>query len=194
MKKIIVCLLSMFAWMGGDVRAQAVGEGIYALSGAHSQYGGYSGELEVRAEGDHYRLVRTITYQSLRFEGFYVQEIWTGIGAINGNELSATFTVKQADLFVKVDKLERSKEQFSPLKLSYVLGLNRGNGVLRLPTGTVQDQLTGEVTSIGAQSIWKDQRQAFESYGNSSEKLGKVIERTLLQKIIRDYRNDPFVK
>ena len=60
---------------GGVLDTMGEQGALFALSGSHSVYGDYHGQLEVRPAGSDWSVIRVIEYDSFRFDGFKVQEI-----------------------------------------------------------------------------------------------------------------------
>lgn len=185
-------LILFLCFLCGSAGAQAA---IYSLDGVHSKYGSYLGELELRpGEDGQVQVIRVVTYQNFRFEGFRVQEVWKGSGILQGNFLSAVFEIKQADLFNQVDDLKRTREQFvEPVKLVYQMDLNQGTAQLNLPNGNLQEHTVGLAQAAGPEPLWRDERLALPSQGSSFPLIGEIALWTLLRPIVVAYENDPFV-
>jgi hypothetical protein len=137
-------------------------------------------------------VLRVITYDSFRYEGFRVQEVWAGDGKADADQLSATFTLKRADVFDEVDGVKRSKEDYvQPLVIQYTAHLRDGS--VRTGSGEITERIVSGPRAGDREPPWRNQRWYLPSKGDSFELIGKVANATLFRLITKKYVEHPFI-
>ncbi|HWU42288.1 MAG TPA: hypothetical protein VN132_02580, partial [Bdellovibrio sp.] len=88
-------------------------EGIWFVQGSSTTRGPYNGDLELRKSNDGtYNAVRVITYINSFFDGLKVQEVWTGKAVAEGNALSVSYDLSQADFITRLGTATREPSDF----------------------------------------------------------------------------------
>lgn len=169
---------------------------VYALRGLHPDFGTYQGELELRdLGGGQISVTRIVAYDQYRFENLGVQEVWQGIGAMDGKTLVAQFLLKKADVFIQVDSLQRSPEDFqNPLKVSYRADFSNGTSDISADDLSIHDQISTEFRAAEPNSLWKNERQNIPSKGDTHRFLGDIAMKTVFVPALRTLAQDPFAQ
>lgn len=166
---------------------------IYSLQGRHAARGAFHGDLELRVDSSGVlNATRVVTFDTDRYEGLKIQEVWTGTGRINSDGTAdVRFELKQADVFQSVDGVQRSPEAFrTKLAVDYHVDLSTGS--IATGNGDRTEALNGEVRSAGVEPLWVNKRQALVTKGDSHPFIGKLSVDTLFAPTIKKYREDSF--
>ena len=192
---LFVFFLNLFT--GSNPLASVVDPvGIWSLSGVHSEFGPYQGELEVSLDKDgNLSLIRLITYDLYRYKDLKVQEIWSGKGRFKNSHLEAHFRIKQADYIKTVDDLTRTPEQFQkPVHLNATFKLQKNSTITWiLLNNSVTDHFDGNRRKLEAAPLWKDKRQRIYSQGKATSIAQSIAKFIVENTVIADYRKDPKV-
>lgn len=175
-----------------DLASSPVGT-TYNLTGSHPERGKYDGQLQVRTlENGQTEVTRLVTYRSFRFEGMKVQEIWQAKGLVEDGVLQVRFSLKQADLFQRVDDLVRTAEQFKIAKrVAYFIRAEEGLATF----GELRDQLSDPVRLTAEEKpLWQNQRSYRTSVGESHPAMGKAAMLSFFAPVMLAYRKDSFVQ
>ncbi len=88
-------------------------EGIWFLQGTSSTRGPYNGELELRKNSDGtFNAIRIATYINYFYDGLKVQEVWTGKAVAEGNHITVSYDLKQADFITRLNNTSRENSDF----------------------------------------------------------------------------------
>jgi hypothetical protein len=171
--------------------------GIWQLQGTNSLKGAYQGELELRPNQDGSTdAIRLVTYQNYSFQGYQVQEIWTGKARENSAGLNLQFSLKKADHITRLGSLYRDPSDFKT-KLDVQIQYVKSNNVLQsqfndLETSVYTESLLGAPRAIGAKPLWQDQRVKIDAKGPRIPLIVRGVIKAIKIKI--EYDKDPFVK
>ena len=148
---------------------------IYEIKGKRQALGEYHGQLELRPiSRTRVAAVRKVRYDNFLFQGRHLEEIWSGEGKLEADNLDLQFNLKQADVFDKVDEFRHLEGQFKfPLKVKYALKLSVETKRVRLSVPDfVMDEL-GAFGPAGETPLWRDERHAVLSRGDCFQLVGK---------------------
>lgn len=173
----------------------------YEVSGTHSIYGKYHGFIDLHSN----KLAnRVIYYNDFRFEGLKVREVWSGNyeSPAGGSDIvELKFSLKQADIFNRVDQDVRTKSQFmTPCTVSYSLDLSKPQTLkLTNPGGIYTEKLGKEFqrpSPVPAESppFWVNERKRLPAMGDKMAFIGELSMVTLFYPIMCVLRADPFYK
>lgn len=164
----------------------------YALRGTHPERGAYTGQLEWRSTaGGGLEILRVVTYDTFRFEGFRVQEVWAGKGTVDAEGIRATFLLKRAESFDSVDGLKRAPEDYArPLEVQYHASLTTG----AVASDAVAAERIDPAGHAGSEEpSWKNERWYMPTKGESYALLGALANATLFRSITKKYVSHPFI-
>lgn len=168
---------------------------IYKVEGKHFVFGKFQGELELRprADGD-MDAIRQITYDDYLYDGLKVQENWTGLARVVKNRLYVIFRLKQADVLSAADGKTRTDIQFQrTFSVPYRVLLTKGTVHTLEPSGETAEVLS-DFRPAGAQPIWKDQREAVPSKGDSFKIIGNYADSSMFMPVIIRYRTSNLLR
>lgn len=171
-------------------------EGIWFLQGTNSLRGPYNGEIELRRANDGtYNVVRVITYIKYYYEGYKVQEIWTGKAVADTQSLTINYTLKQADYITRLGTLKRDPKDF---KTSLSL-MERYEDSDKGLTAHVNDRSVSTYSEwittrrdLEAVPLWVDQRTKLDAKGPNVPLVVRGVIKAFKMKI--GYDKDPLVK
>lgn len=164
---------------------------ICSIAGKHSVLGEYKGALEVRQSADgRLNVIRTVIFDTYRYESRRVRELWSGEGRLQDGRLSALFQLKSADLFDCVDGIKRSGGDFKKkITVPYSVLLKEGSWVSAgTPSGSCADIL-GPGRPAGSIPLWKDERTIVPAYGDCFQIIGKLAMSTIFLPVAYQFRN-----
>jgi hypothetical protein len=162
----------------------------FSLKGQHRLHGSYAGHLTLQEDSrGKIQVQRQVTYQNLRFDGLNVEEIWLGEGERIDGGLKARFQLKQADFINKLNGEKRTAEMFkSPVLVEYKTALAAGR--VEISFGDYSEEL---VAPAAAQPLWRDERGAVPSFGESHPNLGRLGQVSLFLPVMRALDRHPFI-
>ena len=169
----------------------------YEISGTHSVYGKYRGLIELSSVN---RIAnRVVTYDDFRFEGLKVREVWSGSYEQGGDAdgpVSLNFSLKQADIFNRVDHFVRTRSQFkTPYVVAYSADFAKSPLItLSNPSGTYFEQLGRQIERTELAPLWKNERQNIPAMGDKMAAIGELSMVTLFYPIMCVLRGDRFYK
>ncbi|MBS1971602.1 MAG: hypothetical protein JSU04_14925 [Bdellovibrionales bacterium] len=171
-------------------------EGIWFLQGTNSQRGPYNGEIELRRTADGtYDVVRAVTYINYYYEGFKVQEIWTGKAVADSSSLTVSYTLKQADYITRLGNLRRDPKDFkSGLNIlehftDSSKGLAAQFGVRDI--STYSEWITTR-RNLESEPLWVDQRVKLDAKGDDVPLAVRAVIKAFKLRI--GFEKDPLVK
>lgn len=179
-----------------SIQAAGGWNGIWFVQGSNSVRGPYNGEIELRRTSDGtYDVVRIITYINFYFEGFKVQEVWTGKAASDDTALLISYNLKQADHIVRLGSLRRTPEEFK----NNLNVLSRYTGNDKGLQTQFEDRKSSSYTELlttrrplEEKTLWKDERTKFDAKGPKMPLSVRGVMKVFKMKI--GYEKDPLVK
>lgn len=171
-------------------------EGIWFLQGTHNARGPYNGELELRLTPDGtYNVVRLITYINYYYEGFKVQEIWTGKAVADSKSLTVSYTIKQADYITRLGSAKRNPSDFKT-NLNILEHFTDAEKGLTAQFNTRDNSIYSEwITTrrdLQAAPLWVDQRTKLDAKGPDIPLAVRGVIKAFKLRI--GYEKDPLVK
>lgn len=171
-------------------------EGIWFLQGTNSQRGPYNGEIELRRTADGtYDVVRMVTYINYYYEGFKVQEVWTGKAVADSSSLTVSYTLKQADYITRLGNLRRDPKDFkSGLNIlehftDSSKGLAAQFGVRDI--STYSEWITTR-RNLESEPLWADKRVKLDAKGDDVPLAVRAVIKAFKLRI--GFEKDPLVK
>lgn len=171
-------------------------EGIWFLQGTSSARGPYNGELELYRAGDGtYHAIRVVTYINYFYEGLKVQEVWTGRAVAEGNFLTVSYDLKQADFVTHLNGASREPSEFRN-NLNVIERFSPSDKGL---TTTFTDRKASNYTewltthrNLEGQHLWVNERENIDAKGpNIPAPVRAAINAA---KIKIGYDKDPIIK
>lgn len=171
-------------------------EGIWFLQGTNSARGPYNGEIELRrAQDGTYDVVRAITYINYYYEGFKVQEIWTGRAVADAKSLTVSYTLKQADYITRLGTQKRDPADFKTNLniLEHFTDSDKGLAAQVSDRGisTYSEWITTR-RDLEAAPLWVDQRTKLDAKGPDIPLVVRGVIKAFKLRI--GYEKDPLVK
>lgn len=171
-------------------------DGIWVLQGTHSLRGPYNGELELRRGQDGtFDVVRMITYINYYFEGYKVQEVWTGKAVADTKALTISYTLKQGDYITRLGNFRRAPadfktklhilERFETTERGLAAQMTERNDA------TYAEWLTAR-RGLEEKPLWKDERTRLDAKGPKIPLIVRGVIKGVKMKI--RYEKDPLVK
>jgi hypothetical protein len=169
---------------------------VFMVEGNQSALGAYHGQLELRPNPQGgWIATRVVQFDTFRFDGFQVQEVWTGSAQTGAGSIELSFSLKQADFFSSVAGQTRTPQQFATsFKLNYGVGTGLTPAAFTLTNGSYRETVEATAAQPGPNPLWSDQRRATPSLGESDPLISGVVFSTVFGPFMRNYRNDPVVK
>lgn len=171
--------------------------GIWRAEGQHPRYGSYSGELEIRpsAQVGQFQIIRVINYSTISFEGLRIQEVLTGIGVLQGQNLVIQYNLKRANYLIQSFGVKKNREDFHQMStLRQMISWSTGQSYLSDDLGRSFNETLNSKRSLGPQPLWVDQRQQWASQGDKIPSALKLLWKLKIEPVIKWYRNQPEVK
>jgi hypothetical protein len=147
-------------------------EGIWSLQGTSSSLGPYSGKLELRKADGSYNAIRIITYLNKSFEGFKIQEVWTGQARMEEKTLTVRYNLPQGGFITQLngkkrDELDfktfaRIEERFRPSEKGLSARFTDKNNSIYIELLTSPQKLEILPLSI---PLWRDRRIHLDAKG-----------------------------
>ncbi|MCM2350863.1 MAG: hypothetical protein NDI69_12645 [Bacteriovoracaceae bacterium] len=165
-------------------------EGIYSISGTHSQRGAYTGELEIRSRvAGPLEAIKIITYKNFKFENLQVQEVWTGEVKETSPNLVIKYALRRGDYIVRLNDERRNTEDFkTPLEVEEKYLLNKG---VHTTNGTYSEKLTSK-GALKSEPIWKNLRANLPAPGEKIPTWLKPFIKITTKRT--GFNDDPYVK
>jgi len=190
-----IYVIGAFFTLTFATRAIAV-SGIWQLQGHNSHKGAYQGELELRPNKDGSTdAIRLVTYQDYVYQGYQVQEIWTGKAKEDSSGLNLKFSLKKADYISRLGTVTRDPNDFKT-KLDVQVKFEKSNSVLhsqfRDLENSVYNETLGVQRALGAKPLWQNQRVKIDAKGPNIPLIVRGVIKAIKIKI--EYDKDPFVK
>jgi len=146
-------------------------QGLYKFTGQHATRGLYTGELELRMGVDHRLMaIKKITYDTYKYEGLTVEEIWTGTAQLSGSAVELQFALRQADYLSRVQNEKRTAEQFQNklmIKQRLEIGADALTSKLSAEAEGDFTETYSERTELPAETLWKDERHRNKAAGHT---------------------------
>lgn len=177
-------LLSSFVLAEGPI--------LYNVSGVHSVYGPYQGQVELRPEKGGLSATRVIEYQDYSFDEYRVQEVWTGSALESDGTTQLQFSLRQADFLRFVDGVERTSDQFqTPVKVTYNLDV-KAPAEFSIGSSVIRETVVNSAVAT-TDPLWRDERIFIPTLGDSLPWLSNAAFLTLLKPFLERYHADPMV-
>ncbi|QDK36173.1 hypothetical protein [Bdellovibrio sp. NC01] len=171
-------------------------EGIWFLQGTSSSRGPYNGELELRKSSDGtYNVVRVVTYINYFYDGLKVQEVWTGKAVAEGNLLTVSYDLKQADFITKLGGQSRDVVEFKNTINVLERFAPSEKGLTTAFTDRKASNYTEWLTTrrdLEARPLWQDERRNIDAKGPRIPVPVRAVIAAFKAKI--GYDKDPLVK
>lgn len=168
------------------------------FQGESSLHGRYTGQLELRQNGNEIQVIREHTYEQFTFENLTIQEVWTGVAVFDEvqKDYVINYKLREGDFLRSADGETRSFDSFkSTLNI-----VERIHADAFFTTETIQRKNEAftesflEVRELGSKPLWENKRTKVESTSHESSTLLHILSDILEFKINRWYHDQPFPK
>lgn len=177
-------------------------DGVWFFEGSHSTRGAYSGELEIRSNGNgSFNVIRVLNYHNFTFKDLNVQEVWTGSGTLQTGLLTLNYDLKSADFITKYNNEKRRDEDFSnDVAIVSSIDIKDPHPKSEFQDGDHSLYLYKEEfyakKPLNISPLWADRKELVLAQGGHLIKanIAKFILTAYFKSNVKNYWSDPFVQ